>query len=159
MSTQFIIEPDGIVEPAKKLSVIGKYDVLVAGGGPAGFGAAVAAARKGCKTLLIERESSLGGLATVGLVPIPLDQQTGISKEMIANLEAVDAHWHRNSDPEKHKLILDRMLKASGADLLLATHIVEAITQPSQKILINPLTSVFVDSRTSAIRLTVGSLR
>ena len=52
------------------------------------------------------RALALGGLSTVGLVPIPLDQQTGISKEMIANLEAVDAHWHRNSDPEKHKLML-----------------------------------------------------
>ena len=60
MSTGFIIEPDGIVEPSKKLAVIGKYDVIVAGGGPAGFGAAVAAARKGCRTLLIERESALG---------------------------------------------------------------------------------------------------
>ena len=73
MSTGFIIEPDGIVEPSKKLAVIGKYDVIVAGGGPAGFGAAVAAARKGCRTLLIERESALGGLSTVGLVPIPMD--------------------------------------------------------------------------------------
>lgn len=132
MSTNFIIEPDGIVEPAKKLSVIGKYDVLVAGGGPAGFGAAVAAARKGCKTLLIERESALGGLSTVGLVPIPLDLVCGIGREMIDALEVLNAHWHRNSDPEKHKLVLDRMLKASGADLLLATHIVEAIVRDNK---------------------------
>lgn len=43
-------------------------DVLVVGGGPAGFAAAVAAARNGAKTLLIEQNSVLGGMATVGLV-------------------------------------------------------------------------------------------
>ena len=132
MSTGFIIEPDGIVEPSKKLAVIGKYDVIVAGGGPAGFGAAVAAARKGCRTLLLERESALGGLSTVGLVPIPMDMLCGIGLEMIRNLEAVNAHWHRNSDPEKHKLILDRMLKESGSDLLLTAQIVDAIVKDNK---------------------------
>lgn len=43
-------------------------DVLVVGGGPAGFGAAVAAARNGAKTMLIEQTGVLGGMATVGLV-------------------------------------------------------------------------------------------
>lgn len=43
-------------------------DVLVVGGGTAGFGAAVAAARNGAKTMLIEQTSVLGGMATVGLV-------------------------------------------------------------------------------------------
>lgn len=43
-------------------------DVLVAGGGPAGFAAAVAAARNGARTMLIEQDSVLGGMATSGLV-------------------------------------------------------------------------------------------
>lgn len=43
-------------------------DVLVIGGGPAGFGAAVAAARNGASTMLIERNGMLGGMATTGLV-------------------------------------------------------------------------------------------
>ena len=43
-------------------------DVLVIGGGPAGFGAAVAAARNGADTILIERNAMLGGMATTGLV-------------------------------------------------------------------------------------------
>ncbi len=43
-------------------------DVLVVGGGTAGFGAAVAAARNGAKTMLIEQTSILGGMATTGLV-------------------------------------------------------------------------------------------
>ena len=101
----YTIENGIITEHAKQLQLAGKYDVIVCGGGPAGFGAAVAAARKGCKTLLIERESMLGGLTTAGLVPIPLDSKMGISREMLDNLDAVEGHWHRNTDPEKHKLI------------------------------------------------------
>ena len=42
-------------EPAKEIPVYGRYDVVVAGGGCAGFAAAVAAARTGAKTLIIEQ--------------------------------------------------------------------------------------------------------
>lgn len=45
-----------------------KTEVLVIGGGAAGFAAAVASARNGADTLLIEREQMLGGTATIGLV-------------------------------------------------------------------------------------------
>jgi thioredoxin reductase len=45
-----------------------KYDLIVVGGGFAGFGAAVAAAREGVKTLLIERTNALSGAANTGLV-------------------------------------------------------------------------------------------
>jgi hypothetical protein len=44
------------------------YDVCVAGGGSAGLAAAVAAARLGARTLLIERHGSLGGMASAALV-------------------------------------------------------------------------------------------
>ena len=118
-----------IVDPEREIPVNDNYDVLVAGGGMAGFGAAVAAARMGCKTLLIERESCLGGLATAGLVNIPLDFADGLSKEMLARLDEVNGHWHRNSDPEKHKLILDRMVVEAGVDILLVSHIVDAIVE------------------------------
>ncbi len=110
----------------------GCYDVLVCGGGMAGFGAAVAAARKGCRTMLIERESMLGGLATAGLVNIPLDFAKGISGEMLARLDEVNGHWHRNSDPEKHKLILDRMVLEAGVDVLFVSHAVDAIVTNGQ---------------------------
>ncbi|NLD44451.1 MAG: FAD-dependent oxidoreductase, partial [Chloroflexi bacterium] len=63
----------GILEPQRALRLEGEYDVVVVGGGIAGVGAAIAAARGGCKTLLIEWASGLGGLATMGLVNIPLD--------------------------------------------------------------------------------------
>jgi len=45
------------------------WDVIVAGGGPAGCTAAAAAAREGAKTLLIEATGALGGMGTSGLVP------------------------------------------------------------------------------------------
>ena len=44
------------------------YDVIVVGGGPAGVCAAIAAARNGAKTLVVERGNRLGGMATLGLV-------------------------------------------------------------------------------------------
>ena len=45
------------------------YDVIVAGGGPAGVAAAIAAARNGAKTLLIEANGYLGGTVTHGSLP------------------------------------------------------------------------------------------
>lgn len=44
------------------------YDVIVVGGGIAGISAAVSAARSGAKTLLVEKQTNLGGLATMGLI-------------------------------------------------------------------------------------------
>ncbi len=118
-----------IIDPQRELPVNTEYDVIVAGGGMAGMGAAISAARLGCKALLIERESALGGLATVGLVNIPLDFAAGISDEMLKRLDEVNGHWHRNSDPEKHKLILDRMAVEAGVDILLVSHIVDSIVE------------------------------
>ncbi len=46
-----------------------QYDVIVAGGGPSGVAAAVAASRNGCNTLIIEREAYFGGMATIAGVP------------------------------------------------------------------------------------------
>jgi hypothetical protein len=53
-----------IEEPARQVSLYGEYDVAVLGGGPAGIAAAVAAARAGRRTLLIERYGFLGGMGT-----------------------------------------------------------------------------------------------
>ena len=57
-----------ITEPARHVPVYGTCDVLVVGGGPAGFSAAVAAAREGADVVLAERYGHLGGLAAGGLV-------------------------------------------------------------------------------------------
>jgi 2-polyprenyl-6-methoxyphenol hydroxylase-like FAD-dependent oxidoreductase len=57
-----------VAEPARDIPVYGRCDVLVVGGGPAGFTAAVAAAREGADVVLMERYGHLGGLSTGGLV-------------------------------------------------------------------------------------------
>jgi FAD dependent oxidoreductase len=57
-----------VEEPQRQIPVYGHCDVLVVGGGPAGFCAAVAAAREGADVVLMERFGYLGGLATGGLV-------------------------------------------------------------------------------------------
>ncbi|RYG14934.1 MAG: FAD-dependent oxidoreductase [Burkholderiales bacterium] len=53
-----------ITEPARQTPVIGDYDVVVLGGGPAGIAAAAAAAKSGSSTLLIEAYGFLGGMGT-----------------------------------------------------------------------------------------------
>ena len=56
--------PRTISEPARQIPLYGEYEVVVLGGGPAGIAAAVAAARAGRRTLLIERYGFLGGMGT-----------------------------------------------------------------------------------------------
>jgi len=56
-----------IKEPARDIPIREKVDVIVVGGGPAGIGAALASARTGAKTVLIERFGGLGGQQTQGL--------------------------------------------------------------------------------------------
>ena len=56
-----------IHEPAREIMVCREVDVVVVGGGPGGVGAAVAAARTGANTVLLERNGHLGGMITGGL--------------------------------------------------------------------------------------------
>lgn len=59
-----------------------RYDVAVCGGGIAGIAAALASARQGRKTCLLEKEYALGGLATLGLIVIYLPLCDGAGVKM-----------------------------------------------------------------------------
>jgi hypothetical protein len=61
-------EPQHVVLPARSALRAGTVDVIVCGGGPAGIGAAVAAADAGARIALVERYGFLGGNATAALV-------------------------------------------------------------------------------------------
>ena len=87
-------------EPAREIPVFGEYDVVVAGGGPAGFAAAVSAARAGAKTLLVEKFASLGGTVTASLMakingfrnqvePNTLQTSCGIAEEVMLFLDKI----------------------------------------------------------------------
>jgi len=60
--------PRTISEPQRQVPVAGTFDVVVCGGGPAGFSAAINAARQGVETCLIEQAGAIGGGATTGLM-------------------------------------------------------------------------------------------
>ena len=85
-----------IVEPAREIKVCREADVVVVGGGPGGVGSAIAAARSGAKTVLIERYGHLGGMATGGLVNIIPNLSDisgeqhlfGLNQELIDRLDA-----------------------------------------------------------------------
>jgi hypothetical protein len=88
--------PTGLVvrEAARDTPVHAEADVLVVGGGPSGWAAAVASARGGARTILLERHNHLGGLSTGGLV-VWIDRMTGwdgallirgLAEELLARL-------------------------------------------------------------------------
>ncbi len=120
---------DKILLGEEAVPVYGEYDVVVVGGGMAGVGAAIAAARTGAKTILVENTSALGGLVTMGLVNIPLDFLSGLGTEFFDRLTEMNGLRKRNTDPEKHKLLFDRMVKESGVEVLFVTPLVDSIVE------------------------------
>jgi len=91
-----------IWEEAREIKVVAEADVIVVGGGPGGHSAAVAAARSGADTLLIERYGHLGGMATGGIViQIPHLSDGGreplvggLCLEWLDRLEAIGGSLH-----------------------------------------------------------------
>jgi hypothetical protein len=87
-----------IVDAPGEATVVARSDVVVVGGGPAGFSAAIAARREGASVTLIERYPYLGGLASGGMVLVLDDMHNGsevttigICSEMIDRMAAVGA--------------------------------------------------------------------
>ncbi|MBQ2875412.1 MAG: FAD-dependent oxidoreductase [Clostridia bacterium] len=117
---------------AESIPVYGEYDVVVVGGGMAGTGAAIAAAKGGAKTIIVENTSALGGIATMGIVNIPLDFVSGVGAEFFTEMDKINGLRARNSDPEKHKLTFDRLVKKYGCEMLLVTPLIDTIVDGNE---------------------------
>ena len=131
--------------------MIPTHDVIVAGGGTGGFGAAIGAARSGARVLLVEKYGFLGGAATNSNVLAfcglfqnggetePVAAVAGASDVLMAELRALgmDTAPRRNGktgnwlvllEPERLKLAMDRCLADAGVETLLHARTTEAVT-------------------------------
>ena len=135
------LEGGRVLQPAREVPIFHRTDVVVVGGGPAGFAAAIAAARTGAKTALVERYGSLGGLFTNGMVLIVLCTSErdngrwrlvtrGIAEEFVDRAVALGPyvcrprpkdisalHWQPTVDPEGAKYLMDRMVEEAKVDM------------------------------------------
>lgn len=130
---------DGIEEPARRTPVLGEYDVVVLGGGPAGIAAATSAARHGARVLLVERYGFLGGMGTAAGVTnfcglhanvFGTIRQVvhGVVDELLDRMRALDGlnaphlvlgKIHAQAyDMAAFKCAADAMVLSSGAQLL-----------------------------------------
>lgn len=131
----------------RDIPVIDGYDVLVAGGGPAGSAAAVCAARLGARVLLAEASGCLGGMGTAGLVanfgPMSDGKRPlvgGFTRELIETLydrdylgpDVTPEYWRSDYNrkiqfkPEGLKRLLDEFCVNAGVDVLFFTRVVDA---------------------------------
>ena len=111
----------------REAPVVAEYDVVVCGGGPAGYIAAVASARAGARTALIEQNGFFGGLATAGLVaPVSEFNKNGRrvingipweAMERLARIGGADLSYPIGNvpfDSELYKLVIQQMVTESG---------------------------------------------
>jgi len=123
-------------EPEKDVAVLGHWDVLVAGGGPAGCAAALSAARCGARTLLVEKDGHLGGQTVSAMVSVILSTNgvdfQGLWHDYIRAIRArrgvgefnrSHAHMTTMLYPEAVKFAWDDLLSEAGVDILHHVHV------------------------------------
>lgn len=132
-----------ILEAEHSLPVRHKSDLVVAGGGPAGFSAALSAARSGASVTLIELGGALGGVWTQGLLSYILDAhgKSGILQEIVDELKSVrgylytphppnassyigDSDW--TYDSEAMKFVLEKLAKNANIHIEYHSRVVNA---------------------------------
>lgn len=113
-----------------------KYDIIVAGAGPAGICAAVAAARQGSKVALIERYGVVGGNLTAGYVgPILGSVGPGTMRDEICGLLGVrDNDWigeqgNAHNFEEAKFTLADLIAKERNIDVFLQTAVFDVIKE------------------------------
>ena len=127
---------------------LGTFDVVICGGGPAGCAAAIAAARQGAATLLIEKDGYLGGATVSQLVSVVLSTNgvdfQGIwhdwARQLLATGSIAGLHrspspfyadqldWYRASlDPEGVKRAWDTLLAEAGVTVLLQATVCDVL--------------------------------
>ena len=106
-----------------------KYDVIIAGGGTAGCACAYIAGKLGLKTLIVEKNSFLGGSITSSLViPAMKTSENAINTtffdtfyDELANVGGAITYIDGNKgwfNPELAKIILDKMMLEAGVEIL-----------------------------------------
>ena len=132
----------GVVrESARDVPVRGDFDVVVAGGGPAGMAAAVMAARSGLKVLLVEGHGQLGGVWTSGFLACLIGfDSSEFDREILARLDGYDARSLRRPregersfvyEPEYMKLVCEEMCTEANVRVRLHTAVVGVLKDAS----------------------------
>ena len=106
--------------------VLGEYDAVVVGAGPAGCGAAIALGRSGMKTLLIEKFNCLGGAWTTGFMNPFFDfhDKFGIVEELVNELKSAGqfgGFWNMSFNYEYMKFILEKKMQEANVEVLYNT--------------------------------------
>ena len=121
----------------KYINVIDNYDVIVVGSGPAGIAAAVNAGKNGVKTLIIESQGRLGGIATAGYMSHwtgTVGNQTYWEILKRHNEKCGESERNTKIDPDLLTITYIEMLEEANVDCLLYTNVFDVIMEENRSV-------------------------